>query len=466
MPLPDELAFATVDTLGQRLRAREFSAVELTEFFLQRLERLGGNFNAVVCVTRKLAIRQARQADDELSRGIDRGPLHGIPYGAKDLLATRGIPTTWGAVPYRNRVIDNDATVVTRLQTAGAVLAAKLALVELAGGFGYTQADAALTGPGRNPWNPKTWAGGSSSGSAAAVAAGLVPFSIGSETSGSILTPAGYCGVTGLRPTYGVVSRYGAMTLSWTMDKLGPLARTAADCRLILNAIAGNDPLDPSTEESRHRHQETQPRTGKFRLLLLKDATRHVHPDVARNFDRALKSLGKVAELVEGELPDFPYSAVAGTIIDAEMSAALSEVMETGANWELTAPEDRLGGYAPQLVLARDYINALRIRGQISRGLGQLLTDCDAIATPTLATTAPPLDEDFATARGGYRGTPIVSAGNVAGLPAISVPNGRDEDGLPTGLQLVGGAFGEDRLLAVAEAFQQSTEWHCEHPAV
>ena len=237
MPVPDSSPFATVAELGRRLWSREFTSVELTRFFLDRLERLGPKLNAVVTVTRERALAEAQQADAELCSGRYRGPLHGIPYGAKDLLATKGIPTTWGAAPFKEQMFDEDAAVITKLREAGAVLAAKLAMVEIAGGLGYRQANATFTGPGLNPWNLKRWAGGSSSGSGAAVAAGLIPFSIGTETWGSIMTPAGNCGVTGLRPTYDLIDRKGAMALTWTMDKIGPLARTAQDCGLILNAV-------------------------------------------------------------------------------------------------------------------------------------------------------------------------------------------------------------------------------------
>jgi len=244
--IPRKFHTMTVRELGRRLRAGEFTATQLAIAYLARLDALGPRYNAVVTVTRPRAVEEAARADRELAQGKDRGPLHGIPYGVKDLLATRGIPTTWGAEPYRTQMFDEDAAAVTRLTEAGAVLVAKLAMVELAGGMGYNHADASFTGPGLCPWNTKFWSGGSSSGPAAAVSAGLVPFAIGSETSGSILTPASFCGVTGLRPTYGLVSRRGAMALAWTLDKLGPIARTADDCGLVLAAIAGADARDPS----------------------------------------------------------------------------------------------------------------------------------------------------------------------------------------------------------------------------
>src|SRR6059058_3529943 len=231
--------FLPVRELGARIRDRRLSPVELTGACLDRLERLGGRYHAVVSLMRAPALREARAAEQEIRAGRYRGPLHGIPYGAKDLLATRGVPTTWGAAPYRKQVFDHDATAVRKLREAGAVLVAKLAMVELAGGFGYNNADASFTGPCRTPWDTRYWSGGSSAGSGAAVAAALVPFAIGSETSGSIITPAAYCGVSGLRTTFGRVSRYGAMALSWTLDKLGPMCRSADDCGIVLNAIAG-----------------------------------------------------------------------------------------------------------------------------------------------------------------------------------------------------------------------------------
>src|SRR5438876_5661449 len=245
--ITEDTLFAPVSELAQLLKTQKLSSEALTRAYLGRLEKLGPKLGAVVTITRGRALAQARQADLEIQAGRYRGPLHGVPYGAKDLLATRGIPTTWGAEPYKDQVFDHDATVIRKLREAGAVLVAKLAMVELAGGFGYNNADASFTGPGRTPWNLDYWSGGSSSGSGASVAAGLVSFAIGSETSGSIITPAAYCGVSGLRPTYGRVSRHGAMALCWTLDKLGPMARSADCCGLILAAISGKDASDPSS---------------------------------------------------------------------------------------------------------------------------------------------------------------------------------------------------------------------------
>lgn len=464
MAVADSLAFATIHDLGARLRAGEFSSVELTEFFLRRIETLGPPLNAVVTVTRELALRQAETADREWKAGKDRGPLHGIPYGAKDLLATPGIPTTWGAAPFRQRVIDDEATVVRRLRDAGAVLVAKLAMVELAGGLGYRQANAAFTGPGLNPWAQDSWAGGSSSGSGAAVGGGLTPFAIGSETWGSIMTPASYCGVCGLRPTYGRVSRAGAMALSWTLDKIGPLARTAEDCGLILHAIAGPDPRDETTIDAPYQFPPAAPLRRPFRLAVLVEPQRQLQDEVQANFDKSLEVLRGMGEFRELKLPDLPSDAVAGTIIACEMAAAFGPLVRSGDVWELTAPEDRLGGYAAQLIPAVDYINAFRIRRKIQRALDELLTDVDALVTPTLATVAPPIARSFREYNAPFRPSGIGGPGNAAGIPAISLPNGLGERGLPTGLQLVGRAGDENRLLAVAAAYQAVTDWHTRTP--
>lgn len=466
MPVTPELAFAPIRTLGKKLRAGDFTSVELTKFFLNRLETLGPRFNAVVTVLRKRALEEAAESDRDLAAKNDRGPLHGIPYAAKDLLSVSDAPTTWGAAPYRNRVIDEDATVIRKLRDAGAVLTAKLAMVEIAGGMGYKQANAAFTGPGLNPWDVKSWSGGSSSGSGSAMGAGLAPFAIGSETWGSITTPAGYCGVTGFRPTYGRVSRHGAMALSWTMDKLGPLCRTADDCGLVLNAIAGPDPLDPTAVERPYRYPPEKPIATRFTLALLREPLRKLQPEIQANFEASLSVLREFAELKEIELPDLPYSTVASTIISCEMAAAFEGMLTTGDVWELTAPEDRVGVHAALYIPAKDYINALRIRGHIQRAMDDVLADCDAIVTPTLATVAPPIDREFSDYQKGFRGSVIGGAGNAAGVPSITIPNGLGERGLPTAIQFVGRAFEENCLITVASEYQRRTAWHEKHPAV
>lgn len=457
MPIPESLAFATVAELGRRLWSREFTSVELTRFFLERLERLGPKFNAIVTVTRERALAEAQQADHELCAGRYRGPLHGIPYGAKDLLATKGLPTTWGAAPFKDQVIEDDAVVITKLREGGAVLAAKLAMVEIAGGLGYRQANATFSGPGLNPWNLKRWAGGSSSGSGAAVAAGLVPFSIGTETWGSIMTPAGNCGVTGLRPTYDLVSRKGAMALTWTMDKIGPLARTAEDCGLILHAIQ-----EPSAASLR----ASVPAKCSFRIGVLSDAITKVQPEVKANFEASLKVLERFATLTECKLPDLPYGSVNSLIISCEMAAAFEDLAKNGKVWEMTADEDRWGLYSPLTIPAKDYINAQRIRAIMQREVDTALAPFDAVVSPTLPSVAYPIDRPWDEYRKGLAGSQIGGAGNAAGIPALSIPNGFGEEGLPTGLQFAGRAFSESHLLAIAQAYQQQTDWHCRHPTI
>lgn len=466
--LPPETAFLPIRQLAERLRAGELSSFDLTEFFLERLDRLGPKLNAVTVVTRELAIAQAQQADRELAAGKDRGLLHGIPYGAKDLFATKDIPTSWGAGIYKGRIIDQDATVVTRLRDAGAVLAAKLAMVEIAGGLGYRQANAAFTGPGLNPWDVTRWSGGSSSGSGSAVGGGLVPFALGTETWGSIVTPASFCGVSGLRPTYGRVSRNGAMALSWTIDKIGPLCRSADDCGVILDAIAGHDPADESSSDrpfaySRHEDGDDE----KFRLGVLPGVADHVQPEVKANYEASLEVLGGFADFVEVELPDLPWAAVASTIINCESAAAFEGLITTGDIWEMTAEEDRWGLHSATLIPAKDYINALRIRPRLQRAFDEVLSKVDAIVTPTLPTVAYPAGESFSDYRRGFYSTQITDlggAGNSCGVPAITIPNGVGDLDLPTGLQFVSRAYTEDRLLQVAHRYQSETDWHTRNP--
>jgi len=464
-----DLAFASISELTRLLRSRRTSATELAELFLERLERFGPRYNCLVTVTPERALAEAARADRELATGKIRGPLHGIPYGVKDLLAVRGYPTTWGAEPYRAQTFEEDATVVARLGAAGAVLVGKLAMVELAGGMGYSQANASFTGPGKTPWNTDYWSGGSSSGPGAAVAAGLVPFAIGSETSGSILTPAAYCGITGLRPTYGLVSRHGAMALSWTMDKLGPMARSAEDCALVLAAIAGRDALDRSSVARGFRTPGPEPKGHRrFRIGVPKGVIDAVQGEVAENFTLTLDVLRAVAEIVpDVELPDLPFGVVGGTIIAAEGLSAFDDLIDGNRLKDLTAPEDRTGGYGALAISARDYLRALRVRRLMGRAYDELLKPFDAIATPTRTTVASPLDKAFRDAYPDVRGgVSMIGSSNVVGVPAISLPNGFGLAGLPTGLSLVARAFDEAQLVRIARAYQARTDWHTRRPEV
>src|SRR5512135_2280440 len=320
--MPDEeLFFSGIAQLAQLLRARKISSVELTKIYLERLEKIGPRYNALAELTPELALEQARRADRRLQHGDSSSLLLGIPYGAKDLLASKGIPTRWGAPPYRDQVFDYDATVIRRLQDAGAVLIGKLAMVELAGGGGYANASASLHGPGLNPWNTGHWSGGSSSGSGSAVAADLVAFALGSETWGSIMTPSTYCGITGLRPTWGRVSRFGAMELSWSMDKVGPMARSAGDCGLVLEAIAGYDVNDRTTLPLSF-HFRPRPARREFRLGILPSDFSDA-PEIGRAFEEALRVLRKLGvKTTHIELPDYDYAGIARTLLTGESTAA------------------------------------------------------------------------------------------------------------------------------------------------
>lgn len=473
MSVPVDVLFGTVRELSEAIRARRLSPVELAEAYLERLERLGPQLGAVVTITRERALREARAAEQDIAAGRWRGPLHGVPYGVKDLLATTGDPTTWGAEPYRDQRFNFDATVVDRLTKAGAVLVAKLAMIELAGGFGYRQANASFTGPARTPWNTAYWSGGSSSGPGAAVSAALVPFAIGSETWGSIITPAAFSGITGLRPTYGRVSRHGAMALSWSMDKLGPMCRSADDCGLVLGAIAGADERDPSASTRDYAYQPEAARRRRFRIGVLKNATAGVQKEVADNFDASLRVIADFAELVpDVELPDHPYGTAASLIIDAEGASAFEDLLETGRAKLLTAPEDRHGGYSGTTVFAKDYLKALRLRGVMGRALDEVFARYDAVVSPTRGTVAFPVGKPFnegwpnVPIPPGTRTQPLGAAANIAGLPGIALPNGFGLEALPTSISFTGRVFEENLLIAAASEFQTRTDWHRRRPPI
>src|SRR5207244_1803324 len=317
-------------------------------------------------------------ADRELAAGKIRGPLHGIPYGVKDLVAVRGYPTTWGAEPYRSQTFDQDATVVTRLDAAGAVLVGKVAMRELAGGMGYSQANASFTGPGKTPWSVDYWSGGSSSGPGSAVAAGLVPFAIGSETSGSILTPSAYCGITGLRPTYGLVSRNGAMALAWTMDKLGPMCHSAEDCALVLAAIAGGDSNDPgSAGKSFYYAPEFARKMPEIRVgYAPADFSEWAEPSARPAFEKALADIRALGvTLVETKLPDFPYGPVVATVITAEAGSVFEPLIRSGKVDQLADAKQIAGLKASLDITAADYLKAMRIRGEMKTAFRRLFAD-------------------------------------------------------------------------------------------
>jgi aspartyl-tRNA(Asn)/glutamyl-tRNA(Gln) amidotransferase subunit A len=492
--LPDDVLFSSVTDLAAQIRARRISPVELTESYLERLDTVGRRLGAVASLMRDNALNEARTAEREIKRGRYRGTLHGIPYGAKDLLATRNAKTTWGATPYKDQQFDEDATVIRKLREAGAILVAKLAMVELAGGMGYNEAHASLTGACKTPWNEEFWSGGSSSGPGAAVAAGLVAFAIGSETSGSIITPAAFCGISGLRPTYGAVSRHGAMALCWTLDKLGPMCRTAKDCAVVLQAIAGRDPLDPTSRDFGYDMKDAPPTrakgrgrqnmwvwpygsnvqpilgkggpfAGKPRLAVMKDSYEKAQPEVRENFLRSLDALKKFATVeMDVKLPDFPYGPAVGTIVDAEGASAFRELIESGRVQELASPTGRVGGYSASLVTAVDYLHAMRLRSPMRRAWNEMFSKHGILVAPSRATVSYPLNKTFDQAYPGIGASSPIGASNLVGVPGLSIPNGFGQHNLPTGIQFIGPAWSEQLLIDVADRYQQATDWHKRRP--
>ncbi len=466
-----DIFFAGIAELNAKLKAREFSCVELTRAFSDRLERLGRRYNAVALPLREQALKQARKVDDDIKRGRLRGPLQGIPFGAKDLLSLAGQPTTWGARPYAGQVFDYTATALQKLNGAQSVLLAKLAMVELAGGGGYRYASASMFGPGLNPWDTSRWSGGSSSGSASAVAAGLVTFALGSETWGSILTPSAYCGVTGLRPTYGLVSRYGAMPLSWTMDKIGPLCRSAEDCGYVLASIAGGDSKDPGSAGKGFYYAPQFARPLKeIRVgFSLVDFAEWAEPSARPAFEQALEAVrGLGVEMKTATLPDFPYPLLAGFIIDTEGSAVFEPLITSGQVEQLADQKQIAGLRAGLEIAAKDYLKAMRIRRMVQDAFRTMFVDYDVLLSVSRLGPATKITDPLD--RGPDRPTPkarglaaLSAAGNLAGLPALSLPCGF-ADGLPVAIQLVGRPFSENLLIAVGRAFQQGTDWHKRRP--
>src|SRR5579862_675230 len=467
-PISDDIFFATLTELNAKLRSREISAVELAKAFGARLESLGPRYNALALPLTKQAVRQAQAVDKEFKRERFRGLLQGIPFGAKDLLALAGHPTTWGAKPYAEQVFDYDATALVKLEKAGALLIGKLAMVELAGGGGYRFPAASLFGPGLNPWDIKRWSGGSSSGSGSAVAAGLVPFALGSETNGSILSPSAYCGVTGLRPTYGLVSRHGAMPLAWTLDKIGPLCRSAEDCALVLQAISGGDSKDPaSAGKSFYYTPQFYKSVKELRIgYAPSDFTDWALPSARPAFEKALAVIRETgAKMVETQLPDFPYSTLTATIINCEAASIFEPLIASGKIDELADKKQIAGLKAALEIPAKDYLKAMRLRTLVQHAIRKLFVDVDLLLAPSRPGPATPLDEaldKFPPPKvQGFNN--LTSAGNLAGLPALSLPCGFAEQ-MPVALQLVGLPFSENKLIVVGKEFQSRTDWHRKRP--
>ena len=504
--LSDDVLYMSVRDLGLQIKARKIRPVQLTESYLARLEKFGPKLGAVATLTSRHALQLAKQAEKEIDAGNYRGPLHGIPFGAKDLLATKGIKTTWGAPPFRDQVFDYDSTVIRKLTEAGAILVAKLAMIELAGGGGYSNASASLQGPSRCPFNTDHWAGGSSSGPGAAVPSALVAFAIGSETIGSIITPAAFSGVSGLRPTYGRVSRHGAMALSWTMDKLGPMCRAASDCGLVLAAIAGFDPLDETSvrtpyisRPARHAAPGRAPLDGKRIGVIRPDFKADGDPEVEMAFNVALETLrGLGAKLEETQLPDYPYSAVAVTLYSSEAASIFRPFIQGEKLEQLVDESQKIGLVAALSIPATDYLDSFRLRSQIQADLAKMFDRFDVLVAPSRVRPAPRVDADFnappaknTTEKSGDKPAEktsdkpadktavkpaanpahsnerhsVIAASNIAGLPAISVPCGFTKDKLPVGIQFVAAALADDTCIGFAHNFQKATDWHQHRPS-
>lgn len=436
----EALAFASVGDLAELIRTRQITSTQLTKMYLDRLKKYGPKLECVIMLTEELALKQAQRADAEIAAGKYRGPLHGIPYGAKDLLAAKGYKTTWGSVPYKDQMIDADATVIQRLEAAGAVLVAKLTLGELAWG------DVWFGGKTRNPWNLEQGSSGSSAGSAAATAAGLVAFAIGTETWGSIVSPSTRCGVTGLRPTYGRVSRAGAMALSWSMDKIGPICRTVEDCALVFNAISGPDGVDQSVVDLPFNYNAQTPlrqlRIGYYQSAFEQDTT-----NKARNGAVLAKLRELGAQLTPVELPDYPVNDIS-FILSAEAAAAFDELTRSGRD-DLMVRQIRNAWpnafRAARFLPAVEYIQANRVRYLLIQAMEKVMAHVDVYVTPS------------------FGGSNLLLT-NLTGHPCVVLPNGFDQKGSPTSISFVGRLYGEANTLAVAKAYQDATDFHKKHP--
>jgi aspartyl-tRNA(Asn)/glutamyl-tRNA(Gln) amidotransferase subunit A len=463
--LNNDVLYQTVTELSRRIRQRQLSPVQLTEAYLERSSSIGPRLNAYVTLTSDLALRQAHAAEKEIAAGKYRGPLHGIPYAAKDLLAVQGYPTTWGARPYHDQNFDYDATVIRKLESAGAVLIGKAAMIELAGGLGYRFASASATGAAKNPWNQDHWTCGSSSGSGAIVGAGLAAFAIGTETWGSIICPSGFCGISGLRPTFGRVSRYGAMALAYSMDKIGPMARSAEDCDLVLKAISGHDPQDAGSLPDSDARYTGAAVTGKpLRIGWIANQWKEIAPDVNKNVSDAKDVLGKTQgiELTTVKLPDGPWEIAAGAIVSVEGAAAFRDLIQSGRVAELSDPLGRIGGYMNEAISASDFMTAMRIRRILQSKMDEVFSKVDLLATASLPVTAPKLDANLDDAL--TFADPVGGIGNVCGLPAISIPCGLGQNDLPTGIQFIGRPLHDAKVIQAARLFQAHTDWHKRHP--
>lgn len=441
----NDLAFYSILQLASLIKHKKISSVELTRFFIERIRKYGDTLQCVISVTEDIAMQQAQQADAEIAAGKYRGPLHGIPYGLKDLFAVKGTRTTWGAAPYKDQVIDADAFVYTRLREAGAVLVAKFTLGALAMGDWW------YGGRTRNPWNLNFGSSGSSAGSAAATAAGLVPFAIGTETYGSIVSPSHTCGVTGLRPTFGSVSRSGAMTLSWSLDKIGPICRSAQDAAIVFYYIKGKDDGDPASVNMPFNY------TGKadWQKLRIGYAQNYFSRirDTAANEFKVLKAFAQMGvQLVPVVFPDSALYTfdMMGLVIGSESAAAFDAFTRSELDDLMTRQNrnDWPNSFrAWRFIPAVEYINANRHRYLLMQAMHKLFQDIDVLITPT------------------YAGRQLAIT-NLTGHPALCMPTGFNANQLPTSITLLGKLYDEATLLAVGHALQQFTDWEEKHPEI
>lgn len=440
-----DLAFYSVSDLAALLKSKKISSVELTQFFIDRIKQYSDSLQCVISITEDLAMKQAKRADEEIAEGKYRGLLHGIPYGLKDLFSVKGTKTTWGAAPYKDQVIEEDAYVYNRLTEAGAVLVAKFTLGALAMG------DYWYGGRTKNPWNLQTGSSGSSAGSASATVAGLVPFAIGTETWGSIISPSSTCGATGLRPTFGRISRTGAMALSWSLDKIGPICRSAEDAAIVFNYIHGTDGLDGSAVNLPFNYQPDTD-VKKLRIGYAKNYFDLIK-DTSRSEWKVLKTFQENGfELIPVEFPDTAvYKAnIMDVIISAESAAAFDELTRYNIDDELTrqGPFDWPNSFRiSRLVPAVEYVNANRMRYQLQQKIHAALKDIDVLICPT---------------RGSGNQSAIT---NLTGQPVVCTPTGFDKrTGLPTSISFIGNLYDEAAILSTAKFYQSITEWETIHP--
>lgn len=431
-----DLAYYSVRELAELLRTQQITSEELTKFYLERLKKYDPQLKCVITLTEETALAQSRKADREIKNGNYKGLLHGMPYGAKDLLATKDHKTTWGAEPFKDQSFDFDATVIEKLDKAGAVLVAKLTLGALAWG------DVWYGGKTRNPWDVSRGSSGSSAGSASAVAAGLVPFAIGTETLGSIVSPSTECGTTGLRPTFGRVSRHGAMALSWSMDKIGPICRTVEDCAIVLAAIAGPDGKDASVTDIPFNYNPSLSFNRGIKIGYLKSAFEEDHP--TREQDQQVLTMLRAMgyKLIPIELPETPDIRF---ILEAEAAAAFDELTRNGKDDELVRQIKNAWPNVfrkARFIPAVEYIQANRLRSQLIEEMDEALKEVDVFVHPSFTS---------------------LGLTNLTGHPCLVLPSGF-KDGRPTSISFTGKLYDEGTLLAVAKAYQDRTEHHKQHP--